>query len=179
MLTDYARQNKPPQRNHKRILLTIVVLLIAILLPLSMFYMRYHKTAHHKAQKNAAVKKPSSQLKKSNNTAPQFDFYTLLPKMDVPIPKTKTPVPTIQNKNVTYALQVSAVRSHRGAKRISKRLSHLGYRAYIQSYQSSTGNTWYRILVGPYQTIYAADSDQRQLHNKNHLESLLLRIKSS
>jgi len=84
MVTDYARQPKPPQTNNKKWVITIIILLAAIATPLAMHYVRYKKTVLP-IKKTAHISAP----KKTSASKPQFDFYTLLPKENVPIPATE------------------------------------------------------------------------------------------
>jgi hypothetical protein len=81
MVTDYARQSKSPQPNHKKRVIIILIVLAAIITPLAMHYIRYKKTVLP-AKKTTQISAP----KKRSASKPQFDFYTLLPKMNVPIP---------------------------------------------------------------------------------------------
>ena len=87
MVTDYARPKRPPKRNHKRALITVIIILMAILFPLTMYYFRFQKVIHNrgKAPTNNTVK-AKEPLKKPKAAGQQFDFYTLLPKMGVPVP---------------------------------------------------------------------------------------------
>ena len=94
MVTDYAQQSPPPQRSHKKLLMTIIVVLLAGLTPLMVYYIRYKNVIHNKGkitktQNEKTVQHPQ----KTGATKPQFDFYTLLPKMAVPLPHTKTTIP--------------------------------------------------------------------------------------
>ncbi len=181
MVTDYAQRKQRPRRSHKKIILTIIILLVAGFLPITMYYFRFQNVIHNKGKvlttkitKKAKNTKPPQKVE---GTTPQFDFYTLLPKMKVLVPKAKTTVPLQQSEKVVYVLQVAALKNRYDAKRLRDQLISMGYRAYVQSYQANR-RIGYRVLAGPYISLNTAEKDQRQLHNKERLESLLLRRKT-
>lgn len=181
MVTDYANRKPPATRkSRKKILLTIIILLIAGLMPLTMYYVQLRDLIHNNGKMLTTTTKkvkPSQQPQKADDDKLQFDFYTLLPTMVVPTPKAKTQIPMQQSKKIVYVLQVAALRNRKDAEKFRNQLIGMGYRAYTQSYQSSQHNTWHRVLAGPYISRNTAEKDQRKLHNKEHLDSLLLRLK--
>lgn len=110
-------------------------------------------------------------------SATEFDFYTLLPKMEVAVPQPKANA--IHTRAETYLLQVAAVKDLQDAKRLRDKLQAMGLMASVQSYRSnSTGTVWNRVITGPYSNLKAAEDDQDTLLDQ-HIDSLLLRIKGT
>ena len=90
--------------------------------------------------------------------APRFDFYTILPEMEVVIPEAdmqpppprKTPpaekrveTPTAPSGDA-YLLQVGSFRSHADADRLRARLALLGMEAEIQKVTINNRDTYHR-----------------------------------
>lgn len=64
-----------------------------------------------------------------------------------------------------YNIQIQAVMDRNGAEVMVVRLQNLGYTPHIVSTQLS-GQTWYKVEVGPYATQQAAAAAQQQLRAK-------------
>lgn len=105
MIRDYAKKTdyySPPKKGNSALI--ILVIAIAMLAPLFLFYSRFHTIIHNKGR--AVSKQTSQQLNNvvphnvvppkkesrgeritdttENTPLPEYDFYTMLPKMDVP-----------------------------------------------------------------------------------------------
>ena len=74
-----------------------------------------------------------------------------------------------------YILQVASLQNSADAKKLKLRLSSQGYRAFIQDTQINKTH-WYRVLVGPYSSLYTVEQDQQRIRNK-HFESIVLKTK--
>jgi len=82
MMKDYAnRTENTAKPRRKRILLTIFIIGLAMMIPVTMHYMKYQKTRQNKSQSiritQTKHKTNDTQKEKNNN---DFEFYTLLPK---------------------------------------------------------------------------------------------------
>lgn len=125
-----------------------------------------------KAKKEGDAKKIALPAEASTQT--QFDFYTLLPQMEVSIPQAE-PL-SLSTDHQHYLLQVAAVRNLKDAIRLRDKLQGMNLMATVQTYHSTTGTRWNRVVTGPYTNLKAAEDAQDILFN-HRIDSLLLRIK--
>ena len=128
------------------------------------------KHTHNQAQ---TVKSPAK---------PEFDFYTMLPKMQVWTP----PENEQENKNdhqltqttakqkYQYMLQVAAFTRYQDADRLRAGLILQGFNVKIITAANSK-NVWHRVLIGPYQHQQAVIDAQAALL-KIHLQGLMVKI---
>lgn len=115
-------------------------------------------------------------------TPPQFDFYNLLPEMEVVIPDAELNTEPLANRgknkkpdNSRYLLQVGSFRSHKDAEKVKAKLALLGFQASI--HKSQRGNqTWHRVRLGPYAKSQVIKASQKQLA-QNGYDTLLVKAK--
>lgn len=137
------------------------------------------------------LEKLKQQTKKKNNAAtsstsnapvtakkePKFNFYTILPELEVLIPESETrpppppPASTSISKKKTstkqhktkkqYILQVGSFQNLSDAKKLKANLAFLGLEADIQ-HVNVNKQAWHRVRTGPYQ-------DKKQLYQKQKL----------
>ncbi len=112
---------------------------------------------------------------------PRFDFYTLLPEMEVLVPEQEiTGKPEQGVKQVeqpgTYFLQVGSFRNGEQADRFKAELALLGLETSIQKVTIDNKNTWHRVRVGPFNDLDALNKARRLLSQRN-VESTLVMIK--
>ena len=146
--------------------------------------------------KQAAVKNPEkkaepkpTKTKEQAAPKPRFDFYTVLPEMEVVIPEEeirKPAPPTIAPKSPsvkntsaeTFLLQMGSFRNYKDADRLKASLALLNIEADIQSVTiggSKGQNTFHRVRSGPYSRNQA-----QKLHTmltENKVNSIIIRIK--
>ncbi len=110
----------------------------------------------------------------------RFEFYTLLPEMEVLIPQTGEKPPATRQEDVTkpgnYALQAGSFRRFGDADRRKASLALLGIESQIQKVEVAAGETWHRVRIGPYEDLDELNKVRRQLQ-ENNIETLLIRIK--
>lgn len=191
MTRDYAK--KPSQRNHKRsnarkarttrqsapgwLWLLAGVLLGGLLVTL----FQLAKTPD-KPEKAAPPTKQPAQEESGNK--PRFDFYTLLRETEVivpdsPAPKTDGEPPAPEPKvtaNEVFLLQVGSFKSSADADSLRARLLLLNLSASIETVTPRKGETWHRVIVGPF-TSHSEVSDARNRLSGNGIDSLLLKRK--
>ncbi len=149
-----------------------------------------------------AIQKPESQgqpqeQSKPSPPKPRFDFYTILPEMEVVVPepeeapqrivssrptgetpnssKAKTPPRQAVGSSERYMLQMGAFRRYSDADRLKASLALVGIRAEIQKVRISSGETFHRVRSGP----YSRDKVNR-LRGKlkqNQISSLVIKLK--
>ena len=97
---------------------------------------------------------------------PAFDFYTVLPEMEVVIPEAE-----IQQRverrdeaagEASYVLQVGSFRNFEDADRIKAELALLGIVAEVRTVTINDA-TWHRVRAGPYDSVREMDAVRRQL----------------
>jgi cell division protein FtsN len=147
------------------------------------------KTAAATEQRTEA--KPSKPAKEESSEVPKprFDFYTLLPEMEVVVsdqdekegareqPTTgETEAPAPVSDNASYVVQMGSFRRYEEADRLKASLALMGVEAEIQKVTVQSGDLFYRVLSRP---LSRADANQlRARLQEQHINSLLVRMKS-
>jgi cell division protein FtsN len=131
------------------------------------------------AQKPAPAARPTPPFEPKAEQAPRFDFYTLLPEMEVEITDDKLneamqALPKSADRG-PYILQVGSFRRHDEADNLKARLALLGIEASIQTVIIRDDDIWYRVRVGPYNSIRDLAQVRNRL-NRNNIQHMLLRI---
>lgn len=115
---------------------------------------------------------------------PRFDFYTLLPEMEVVVPeqqirgKPEQGVRQVERPG-TYYLQVGSFKNSEQADRLKAELAIMGFETVIQKVtidNNQATDTWHRVRVGPYSELEALNSARRKL-KAGGIDSSLVRIK--
>lgn len=131
----------------------------------------------------------------SGDDSPKFDFYAVLPKMEVIVPQnetgsgTRTSKPSTTEKpantrkpesstrnNEKYLLQAGSFRRNEDADRRRAELILKGFEASIQSVNLDSGDSWHRVMIGPYNNLNAMHRAQDQLAG-NGIETLPIKMK--
>jgi cell division protein FtsN len=113
---------------------------------------------------------------------PRFDFYNLLPEMEVIVPEREiTGSPTQEGvKRVeqpgTYLLQAASFRGREQADQLRARLAMLGLETSVQTVTINDRESWHRVLVGPFSNLSDLNK-ARALLQKNGVDAILIRLK--
>ncbi|MBT8118095.1 MAG: SPOR domain-containing protein [Gammaproteobacteria bacterium] len=100
----------------------------------------------------------------------KFNFYTILPELEVLIPESETRPPEIKDKTAStsnsksgkqYVLQVGSFQNLNDAEKLKANLAFLGLEANIQ-HVTVNRQAWHRVRTGPYQ-------DKQQLYKNQNL----------
>ncbi len=89
-----------------------------------------------------------------SQSTPEFDFYNVLPEMEVVIPRQEIrqraahPDGGAPGGNGPYSLQVGSFRRAADAESLKARLALLGIHAALQQV-TVNGTTWHRVRIGP------------------------------
>jgi len=112
---------------------------------------------------------------------PRFDFYNLLPEMEVIVPEQEvqgeaTPegVKQVQQPG-TYLLQAGSFRTREQADQLRARLALLGLETDVQTVTVNNKQTWHRVRVGPFSSLRNLNAT-RSLLKKNGIEAILIRL---
>ncbi len=114
-------------------------------------------------------------------TKPKFDFYTILPEMEVMVPeqdiagKVEHGVAHVKTPG-TYVLQVGSFRRYDQADRLKAQLALLGLEANIQDVTVNGDETWHRVRLGPFHRLRKLN-EAREVLKRHHVEALLLKLK--
>ena len=111
---------------------------------------------------------------------PRFDFYTLLPEMEIVIAeqeiqgKTQAGIKQVEQPG-TYYLQVGSFRGAEQADRFKAELALLGLETSIQTVTINNIDTYHRVRVGPFQDLDVLNKS-RQILNQQGIVSRLIKI---
>jgi cell division protein FtsN len=111
---------------------------------------------------------------------PRFDFYTLLPEMEVVVPeqqitgKPKQGLPQVEQPG-TYYLQVGSFRNSDQAERFKAEMALLGLETSIQKVTIDNKTTWHRVRVGPFSDLDELNRTRRTLRERG-VESTLVKV---
>ena len=125
---------------------------------------------------------PKARKEPSPPPKPRFDFYNLLPEMEVLVPEeeikgtpTREGVKRVE-KPGTYLLQAGSFRSRKQADQLRAKLALLGMETSIQTVSINSKQSWHRVRVGPFNNL--RDLNQaRSLLKKNGIDAILIRLK--
>jgi cell division protein FtsN len=114
---------------------------------------------------------------------PRFDFYNLLPEMEVIVPDkdiqgqaTQEGVKQVEQPG-TYLLQAGSFRSRQQADQLRARLALLGLETSVQAVTVDATQTWHRVRVGPFHNLRDLNN-ARALLKRNGVDAILIRLKA-
>lgn len=122
---------------------------------------------------------------------PEFQFYTILPEMEVVIPdeeilppKPSSPPPASSEwrkpepaSKQAYILQMGSFRKFVDADRMKARLALIGLEAEIQKVSINNKDTYHRVRSGPY-TSQSQLNRARELAKENSISTLVIKLKN-
>jgi len=130
------------------------------------------------ASAEAKEQKPEKKAKR-----PRFEFYTLLPEMEVAVPEheltagSTTASRNSDNDDVTYVLQAGSFRQLAQADRLKAELALIGMPVKIQTVSIEGGSKWHRVRVGPFTNLQALNDARSELQS-NGLKVMVLKVRS-
>ncbi len=114
------------------------------------------------------------------NHGSRFDFFTVLPEMEVVVPdralsEQATPTNPADDdaRSGKFLLQAGSFQNTRDAEQLKAQLALLGTQANVQVV-TVNDVTWHRVRIGPVQGARQADQLRRQLLD-NGIETLVMR----
>jgi cell division protein FtsN len=188
-------------RNQKKTLPGYVWLLSGLAIGLFVAFIVYlDKQPESNKDFSSAVQQELNKLKqqaKQNNStkteAPasekqqKFNFYTILPELEVLIPESETrpPEPTSETKTKNssskpgsekqYVLQVGSFQNVNDAEKLKANLAFLGITANIQ-HVTVNNQAWHRVRTGPYKNKQQLYKNQKIL-KKNDIHAISMELK--
>ncbi|OOZ37608.1 SPOR domain-containing protein [Solemya velesiana gill symbiont] len=130
--------------------------------------------------------KPKPKPKKAPEPAaqkPRFDFYTILPEMEVVVPEPELQAPVVAGAapvakprpDTGYMLQMGSFRKHSDADRLKASLALVGIEAEIQTVNVNGSDTFHRVRSGPYGREQV--NTLRARLKENNINSLVIKLK--
>lgn len=116
---------------------------------------------------------------------PKFDFYTILPELEVAIPEQEL-INTTDNSNSKstndkaiqkYILQAGSFKKFEEADKLKARLALQGIVANIQKVKINDSDIWHRVRIGPLNNIKALNNTRRRLRDLG-IASIVVKNKS-
>jgi cell division protein FtsN len=111
----------------------------------------------------------------------RFEFYTLLPEMEMQVGEEHfgdapgAASPPKKSDEGPYILQVGSFRHAEEADSLKARLALLGIEATIQTVVIRDSDVWYRVRVGPYDSLRALGQVRSRLQ-RNDIDFMVLRL---
>lgn len=146
--------------------------------------------ADAKYSTSSVVSKPVPKVEKERaareelHPKPRFDFFTILPEMEVVVPEPEV-VPTspaIQKSTEVmvaeadrYMLQMGSFRQYADADRLKASLALVGIQAEIQRVKIDNGEIFHRVRAGPYSPDRVKLLSARL--KENRINSLMIKLK--
>ena len=138
---------------------------------------------------------------------PKFEFYTLLPEMEVVVPDEELPAPAesssaaesgaadtetstgsaVEEAKPTdsdtalgsghYILQVASFKSMNDADGLKAQLTLLGFRPVVQTVAINSDEKWHRVRIGPYADRNSLEAARIRLRADGHDAPLVVWVK--
>ena len=114
---------------------------------------------------------------------PRFEFYTMLPEMEVAVPDAELEPKLDDSKAApvvapgTYFLQAGSFRLPEEADRMKANLAFLGLEPSIQTVTINGNDTWHRVRVGPFSDLASLNEVRARLR-ENRMETMVLKIRN-
>lgn len=116
-------------------------------------------------------------IKEEEKEQPRFDFYKLLKETKVPVPEVepeRKPTAKTPTEPEQYVLQVASFKAAGDAEQLRAELILLNLDAHIETAKVRNGETWHRVLVGPFDSRSKL-AKARSILASNRLETLVLK----
>lgn len=115
---------------------------------------------------------------------PTFEFYSMLPEMEVAVEEVEIEHSVAEDQDSTtpaskplegsYLLQVGSFRKHEEADSLKASLALLGLEATIQTVSINGEQTWYRVRLGPFTERDALNQARKRL-SENDFEAMVFK----
>ena len=113
-------------------------------------------------------------IDKNRQPQPRFDFYQLLKEQEVVVPDTTPELTDTESDNSVYLLQAGSFRDSNDADQLRAQLLLLNLTATVEKARTRSGDTWHRVLVGPFESRSKL-AKARSILASQEISSLLLK----
>ncbi len=143
-----------------------------------------------KKLKQQAKKKNTAKTEATTKKEQKFNFYTILPELEVLIPESETRPPNLPaetknkittnniskpNKGKQYVLQAGSFQNLNDAEKLKANLAFLGLAANIQ-HVTVNRQAWHRVRTGPYRNKQQLYKNQKIL-KQNDIHAISMELK--
>lgn len=130
-------------------------------------------------KENKSSPPPPPENKQAENTKPKFDFYTILPELEVAIPEQDLVSEKSSSSKTSeqFILQAGSFRKFEEADKLKARLALEGIVADIQTVKIHDADTWHRVRIGPLHDLTSLNQTRRRLRNIG-IASIVVKNKS-
>ena len=125
-------------------------------------------------QPGSSASKASATASSTQEPALKFNFYKLLRDSEATLPERSAPKTTPEDKNSEFLLQVASFRTLEDAEQARAELTLLNLDARIEKADVGQGQTWHRVLVGPFSSRSQLSKARGTLLS-NRFEALVLK----
>ena len=154
-------------------------------------HLEQRRPADISAERDTAADRASDKRNSGSSTpTPRFDFYTILPEMEVSVPEWESDSGTAQPADPgssaetsqpagafeRYILQIGSFRQPEEAERVKAQLALLGIETEIQRVVIDDGDIWHRVRAGPYLSASKLNQTRQRLI-ENDIDFMLLKLK--
>jgi cell division protein FtsN len=125
--------------------------------------------------------KPKATAKKEHKPKTDFDFYYILPELEVAVPdrelasRAQQAKASPQQENTEYIIQAGAFRKAEQADNLKAKLALQGIVAYIQTVNVNS-DTWHRVRIGPVKDISQLNKTRKRLRD-NGIDTIVVEPK--
>ena len=151
----------------------------------------YLKVTPQMGKSGDAAAPPAKQkaaVKEGAQDKPRFDFYSILPNLEIVIPEQELregqqaggdkPREMVSVKQAgTYLLQAGSFKKFEEADRLKAELALLGIEADIETVTIDNSEKWHRVRIGPFSDL-ARLNKVRQRLMENKVDVMLLKVKT-
>jgi cell division protein FtsN len=130
-------------------------------------------------KENKTTPPPPPETKQIENKKPKFDFYTILPELEVAIPEQDlvNEKSTPNKASEQFMLQAGSFKKFEEADKLKARLALEGIVADIQTVKVNDSDTWHRVRIGPLHDLTSLNQTRRRLRNIG-IASIVVKNKS-
>lgn len=135
-----------------------------------------------KSPKPAEALAEERQLENGGQERPRFEFYTILPEMEVAVsekeiaPRAAKQTTSQDTDPKSYVLQAGSFRKFEEADRLKANLALLGLQSSIQTISVDGETKWHRVRVGPYTDLARLNKARDRIH-ANGIDVMVLKIR--
>lgn len=141
-------------------------------------------------KKNTTTTKAEEKKSSTEKKEQKFNFYTILPELEIFIPESETRPPespaetkkssSVSNTNKTrtskqYVLQIGSFQSLKDAEKLKASVAFLGLTAHIQ-HVTVNRQAWHRVRTGPYKNKQQLYKNQKTLR-QNDIHAISMELK--
>ena len=129
---------------------------------------------------------PATETSDAGDDEPVFDFYAVLPQMEVIVPKSDQETRPTQDSDDAetlkhrhderYLLQAGSFRNAADADKRRAALILQGYDVRVQAVKLDSGDTWHRVMVGPFDNANTMHRAQDKLVTAG-IETLPIKVR--